>query len=77
MQPNVFSILEAEIYGYSPGDVHMPTRRRRNDVVCVAFRGTIGKKCSCTIYEHRPKVCRAFRPGSKGCKHLRQLWAER
>lgn len=27
---------------------------------CSAFTGEIGKSCSCTIYEKRPSVCRAF-----------------
>lgn len=78
LQPTVLNILEAEIFGYSRGPVHIPTKlNRQNQFVCVAFRGTIGKKCSCFIYASRPKVCRVFRAGSKGCKQLRQMWAER
>ncbi len=34
---------------------------------CRALKGTIGEKCSCSIYDVRPKLCREFEPGSQGC----------
>jgi Fe-S-cluster containining protein len=34
---------------------------------CRALKGTIGEKCSCSIYAVRPKICREFEPGSQGC----------
>ena len=41
--------------------------RRTNfqDQHCIALRGTPGQKVQCTIYEHRPSVCRNFEPSSK------------
>ncbi len=35
---------------------------------CVALRGTVFKQVKCDVYEHRPTVCRRFRPGSAGCR---------
>jgi Fe-S-cluster containining protein len=40
--------------------------------VCSALRGTPGRRCSCAIYEVRPRVCRAFRAGSAGCRQARR-----
>jgi len=39
--------------------------------MCAFLRGKPGKEVSCHIYETRPGVCRAFRPGSKHCKDVR------
>lgn len=41
-------------------------------VVCVALRGVVGRKVGCRIYEHRPDVCRDFRPGSQACRSARR-----
>lgn len=35
--------------------------------VCVALRGTVGQRVSCTIYDRRPQECRSFTAGSKEC----------
>ena len=40
--------------------------------VCVALRGTVGQRVSCSVYENRPRVCRAFRPGSGDCRQARR-----
>jgi hypothetical protein len=32
-----------------------------------ALRGEIGQKVACSIYEHRPIVCRQFAPETEGC----------
>ncbi len=32
------------------------------DQHCIALYGTPGQKVQCTIYEHRPSVCRDFEP---------------
>jgi len=39
---------------------------------CSALQGEIGKRVSCQIYEHRPAVCRSFRPGTDGCLMVRR-----
>ena len=46
---------------------------RHGNVVCAALRGAINNdpkspsKCSCSIYEHRPRVCRIFPVGGYLC----------
>ncbi len=39
---------------------------------CRALKGTIGEKCSCSIYDVRPRLCREFEPGSEGCIAARE-----
>lgn len=39
--------------------------------VCQHLRGTPGERCSCTIYETRPEVCRKFRVGGSRCREAR------
>jgi len=46
--------------------------RKDGTIVCVAFRGTIGKACQCAIYKNRPSVCREFPPGSSYCHEARK-----
>lgn len=38
---------------------------------CVALRGQVGKKVSCSIYARRPKVCREFEVGGYDCREAR------
>ena len=45
---------------------------RQGHVVCVALRGSVGGRCSCSIYEIRPKACRDFRQGSVSCVEARE-----
>lgn len=39
---------------------------------CLFLRGTPGRRCSCSIYESRPSVCRDFKPGSRRCQAARK-----
>lgn len=39
---------------------------------CLALQGDIGKRVSCSIYAHRPLVCREFQPGEPGCLMVRK-----
>jgi Fe-S-cluster containining protein len=39
--------------------------------VCQHLRGTPGQRCSCTIYETRPEICREFRVGGLRCREAR------
>jgi Fe-S-cluster containining protein len=43
------------------------------DRICVAFEGTVGQRCSCTIYEEQPKRCRNFVIGGVLCRIARYL----
>ena len=40
--------------------------------VCVALRGTVGKRVSCAIYERRPDECRMFSAGTPECLRARE-----
>ncbi|MFM7151279.1 MAG: hypothetical protein ACKO23_15700, partial [Gemmataceae bacterium] len=39
---------------------------------CVAFVGTVGQSCACSIHPERPSACRKFQAGSDGCLFARQ-----
>lgn len=40
---------------------------------CVALRGSVMHRTSCSIYERRPNVCReAVKPGDQTCRWLRK-----
>jgi Fe-S-cluster containining protein len=38
---------------------------------CIALRGAIGKKVSCSIYALRPRGCRRVEPGDRSCLRYR------
>ncbi len=40
-------------------------------LACVAFTGTVGGSCGCTVYEDRPRVCRTFEAGGLQCRIAR------
>jgi Fe-S-cluster containining protein len=40
-------------------------------VGCQYLRGTPGERCSCSIYDTRPDVCRNFRVGGAICREAR------
>jgi hypothetical protein len=40
--------------------------------VCVALRGTLGRRVSCTIYPRRPGPCRRLAEGSRSCRKARR-----
>jgi Fe-S-cluster containining protein len=39
--------------------------------VCVAFAGSVGQQCGCSIYEQRPDRCRRYEVGSVQCRAAR------
>lgn len=39
---------------------------------CLALRGHIGKRVTCSVYETRPYPCKSFNPGGAGCKLSRR-----
>jgi hypothetical protein len=45
-----------------------PGKERR----CVALRGVVGKSAFCSIYDDRPKTCREFDAGGRGCLEVRK-----
>ncbi len=57
------------------GDKFVNTKQNaQGKTVCSALSGIIGHQCSCSIYEHRPAVCRLFEPGSPECLQARRLF---
>lgn len=53
---DLLEVIEKDPRGYN-------SLKRKSDGDCV-FLERHGKRCSCKIYEHRPKVCRKY-PGFK------------
>jgi Fe-S-cluster containining protein len=51
------------------GEVHM--RLVGVNQRCCALTGRIGEEVSCSIYEHRPGVCRRVKPGDEWCIKVR------
>ena len=45
----------------------IPLPRGMGGKACVAFTGTVGGACSCSIYADRPQACCLFEPGSIQC----------
>lgn len=44
---------------------------------CVALKGSIMHKVSCSVYKQRPKVCRnALKPGEKQCLEARRMFRQ-
>ena len=39
---------------------------------CAALVGEIGGRAQCSVYAHRPLVCREFQPGSEDCLMVRR-----
>lgn len=38
---------------------------------CIALRGKLGRRVSCSIYHHRPSPCRKVQPGDEDCRRSR------
>lgn len=56
------------------GEQRYATRAKQltsGEVGCQYLRGTPGVRCSCSIYETRPEVCRKFRVGGTNCRAAR------
>ena len=44
---------------------------------CVALRGSLLHRTSCSIYDRRPRTCRdAVKPGDPTCRELRKMYAD-
>lgn len=50
---------------YNKKEVVMKGTKKYNTSSCVCLKGEIGKNVFCSIYEHRPNVCRQFNPLTK------------
>jgi uncharacterized protein len=38
---------------------------------CIALRGSIGRRVSCSVYDVRPRPCRRVQPGDASCLRAR------
>lgn len=43
----------------------------RVPIRCVALKGHVGQRVSCSIYAQRPSPCVDLQPGSEGCERAR------
>lgn len=58
---------------------HYATKSKENHqglIVCQALRGSVGGRCSCSIYTVRPTVCREFARGSRACLEARREFVQ-
>ncbi len=59
-------------YAFNPAIAATPTRKDADvGSRCAFLRGTVGKRCSCSIYEMRPAICAKFKPGGTSCRSMR------
>src|SRR2546423_3600268 len=63
---------------WEAGDIAGPKtrwlRREPHKGDCIAFAGRVGEHACCTIYELRPRSCRAFEAGSDRCRAVRRAY---
>jgi Fe-S-cluster containining protein len=71
MSPRVRSQLQQIFVG---GEDRYATRAKQlptGQYACQHLRGTPGRRCSCSIYDTRPEICRKFRVGGESCRAAR------
>jgi len=54
-----------------PQDQGFRMRRTVKESRCFALKGKPGR-CTCKVYDDRPRVCREFEPGSDACLRARK-----
>jgi hypothetical protein len=69
---NVWDITATGATGEITVDRYL--RRNVETGACAALEGSIGEQVGCRIYEHRPRICRAFEAGSDKCRALRRAY---
>jgi Fe-S-cluster containining protein len=84
---SLFDILVSNIDGrsVSPGIIKTAWRKQRAGPlkgksmrVCVALRGSLMYRTSCSVYDKRPAVCKtACVPGDRACRYARKEMLER
>jgi len=47
-------------------------KNKQGHITCISLRGSVGRQCSCSIYDARPEACRDFKPGEYACKAARE-----
>ena len=73
-----FYWAEADVRGISA--LVVPVERLRvamrgtesHPVRCIALAGDVGSATACTIYDHRPEICREVQPGDPSCLRARE-----
>jgi Fe-S-cluster containining protein len=73
VEPHEAKLIPARMLLRRHGFSSLKTKETRlGYVVCTALMGSLGKRVRCAIYEHRPGVCRSFKPGSRPCLESRR-----
>ncbi len=69
------SVVPVQPFGFAFQTVTnaMAINRRDRRGRCVALKGTVGRKVSCSIYSVRPEGCVDFEPGSERCLEIRRM----
>lgn len=73
--PRRLQLYTVQSGGRWPDTPHHATSTRVDalgNTVCRALRGSVGRSCSCRIYEDRPTLCRSFERGSRACLSSRR-----
>lgn len=80
-----FDMLAAAVDGAEipPGAIATEWRRQKAGPhagyemnACVALRGSVGSRVSCSVYANRPRACRvAVKPGDRVCREIRAAFA--
>lgn len=66
------SVLRKSLVVNDGGQPYIKTKKGPDGkTVCAAFKGTVGGRCKCGIYDKRPMVCRIFEKGSPECLDAR------
>jgi len=63
-------VTEPAVPLYPDGPLVLKMVEKADGLGCVAFRGRVGKRCGCAIYEWRPYHCRFFDPGTDCLPYL-------
>ena len=71
MTPHVRRQLHELFIGHETRYATRAKQLASGDVGCQYLRGTPGQRCSCSIYENRPDICRRFPVGGVVCREAR------
>jgi Fe-S-cluster containining protein len=76
MSPHVRRQLHVNVLG---GETRHATKAKElpsGAYACQHLRGSPGQRCSCSIYESRPDICRQFKVGGDVCRDARRRAAD-
>ena len=87
LTPNPITLFSCVIDGAPPPPLAIKSKYRTQRAgpfktwafcCCVALRGSVMHKVTCSVYEKRPRACRtAVKPGDRACREIRKALRER